>query len=534
MKPAILAVLLSVAAIFSARTRPVAIDPKLVAFYAQDQVIDVEIFASQWDDLRQQVPKGGLCVFAFTGEQYDWFHFEEVRVNGVAFHDVGAKKRAWCGSESATKPSLNLRLGKFNNGDNAARDAIGVDQLFLNNSLQDPAYVRQCLSYRLWAKAGIPSPLCNFAHVRVNNQDMGLYVNLQPMKKTFLRSHYGEELGNLYEIAGQDFEDEARNRWKASLDSMKREDDKSLNDIDGVIDALSEKSGSMEKIEKRVDLDEFFRHWAMELILSHFDGFALSNNNAYIYFAANGKMQVLPWGADNVLTRTADREARQVYNWNRLPRKLLENTAMRQRLLDSINELMRRLWDENNLQAEVDHTANAIAHLITDAEQGSFRDEIDELKENIRLRREQIASFSSVTFSEMSGVRLQNIHGNRFCLNTQILRGVWVIDVWGCGDDLDQRWDVTRVQGDYVRLRNPDSNNCVNLQINPKGPSVGSRKCNRLADQNWKVVVNSGAYLFESRKAPGKCLSLGKEDDSALAIVRNCDRNDAAQHWRRF
>jgi len=526
---------LSAFAIFSAESQAGSIDPRLAALYAQDTVIEVEIFSSEWDNLRSQDPKGGRCVFAFIGAEYDWFQFEEVRINGIGFHDVGVKKRAWCGSESKTKPSLNIKFNKFNKrqGD-VARDAIGVDNLLLNNSAQDPAYVRQCLAYRLWAKAGVPSPLCNFAHVRVNNRDMGIYVNVQHIGATFLQSQYGEELGNLYEIAADDFNDSSRDHLKASLESMKKEEDRSLNDIDGIINALADKNGSMEKIERLVDLDEFFRHWAMEIIVSHFDGFTLSNNNAYLYFPAHGKMQILPWGADNVLTRTSDREARQFYNFNLLGRKLSENTAMRQRLLNTIDEQMRLLWKENDLRAEVDHTAFAIGRFIPSGEQSDFFGEIEGLKKNIRLRREQIASFIPVAFNEMLDARLQNAKGYRFCLNTQGFDENRITNVWGCGDDPDQRWDVTYVTGDYVRLRNPGSNHCVNLEHEAAGAPVDARTCNGLADQNWKAIVNSGAYLFESQRAPGTCLSLGVEEDSSQTVIKNCDRNDPTQNWRRF
>src|SRR5215471_8206319 len=107
MKRTIFGLLLSTVALFSAQAQAAANDPKVSAFYAQDKVIEVEIFGNQWDDLRNQEPKGGRCVFDFIGKEYEWLHFDEVRINGITFHDVGVKKRAWCGSESKTKPSLN-------------------------------------------------------------------------------------------------------------------------------------------------------------------------------------------------------------------------------------------------------------------------------------------------------------------------------------------------------------------------------------------------------------------------------------------
>jgi hypothetical protein len=527
--------LLSAFVIFSVTAQTAPIDPKLTALYAQDNVIEVELFSTQWDNLRNQDPRGGRCVFGFIGPEYDWFRFEDVRINGIRFHDVGVKKRAWCGSESKTKPSLNIKFDKFDKRQgNVAVNAMGLDNLLLNNSAQDLAYVRQCMAYRLWAKAGVAAPLCNFAHVRVNNQDMGVYVNVQPMGTTLLQAHYSGELGNLYEIAADDFDDSSRDHLKASMDSLKKEEDRSLSEIKAITAALDARSGSMKEIEKLVDLDEFFDYWAMEIILSHFDGFTLSNNNAYLYFPPHGKMQILPWGADNVLTRISDRETRQIYNFNRLARKLSESTAMRQRLLDTIDHQMRLLWNEKDLREEIDHAAFVIGRFIPAREQGDFFGEIAVLKKNIHLRREQIASLILVDFNEIFNARLQNAKGYRFCLNTQVLNDNRVTNVWGCGDDPDQRWDVTYVMGDNVRLRNPALDNCVDVQRVSAGAPVDARTCNGLPNQNWKVIVNSGAYLFESQTVPGSCLSLGEEEDSGQTVIKSCDRNDPAQNWRRF
>lgn len=535
MKRIICALLISAAAGFSSNSPAAATDVKTAAFYAQGQIVEVEIFTSQWDNLKNQEPKGGLCVFGFMGEEYDWFHFEELRINGVAFQDAGAKKRAWCGSESQTKPSMHIKLDKFDSAQGkVARDSIGASNLLLNNSIQDRTYTRQCLAYQMWAKAGIASPLCNFAHVRVNGKDMGIYVNVQPMKKPFIQSHFGEEFGNLYEIAGEDFESWARDRLRASLDSMKKAEDRSLNDIDGVIDAVSDDTGSMEKIEKRVDLDQFFRYWAMEIILTHFDGFNLSNNNAYLYFPENGRMQILPWGPDTVLSRTNDREARQIYSENRLTLKLMESQAMHQRLLNTINEQVRLLWNESHLVGEVDKTVNAIERFIPGSELSGFHEDVEGLKRNVRLRRQQIESFSSAEFGEMFDVRLQNTKGKRFCLNAESSGDKTVANVWSCGDKPDQRWDVVRAEGGHVRLRNANSNTCVIVNGDKEHTEVGSRTCDQRSGQSWQAIFNRGAWLFESQTAPGKCLSLNLEADSSQTVVRKCDRNDPAQNWRHF
>ena len=81
----------------------------------------------------------------------------------------------------------------------------GVDNITLNNSVQDPSLIRQCIGYQLFTDAGYPSPQCNFAHVYVNGTDLGIYVHVEPIKRTFLRTHFDEDDGDLYEGTVSDF-----------------------------------------------------------------------------------------------------------------------------------------------------------------------------------------------------------------------------------------------------------------------------------------------------------------------------------------
>ena len=84
----------------------------------------------------------------------------------------------------------------------------------LNNSLQDPAYIKQCLGYEILTAAGVPAPRCNFAHVRVHVTDPNLptstavdslYVNVESIKEPFLGRVFGDATGRLYEGTLSDF-----------------------------------------------------------------------------------------------------------------------------------------------------------------------------------------------------------------------------------------------------------------------------------------------------------------------------------------
>ncbi|RYZ57148.1 MAG: hypothetical protein EOP07_10715, partial [Proteobacteria bacterium] len=238
--------------------------------FSESRFVDIEVTGSNWDALRNQDPKGGYCNFDYIGSRYDWFAFDEIKIDGVAFTNIGLKKKSWCGSPSRDKPGFNVKLDKYQeeNGD-IAKELLGTADLTLNNSLQDPSLLRQCFAYEIFAKAGVTTPRCNIAKIKVNGVDKGLYINLQPYKKAFFKEFHGPALGNLYEVPVSNFDLTALPKFEAELDSFKEPEDLSLNDLRSVIDLLNNNSSTLDDIRRLVDVDQFLNYWAAEVLLTH-------------------------------------------------------------------------------------------------------------------------------------------------------------------------------------------------------------------------------------------------------------------------
>ena len=362
-------------------------------FYAPNRVahVDITMGPDDWDSLRDQVPKGGPCNWEYTGPNYDWFKAAEVTVDGNVFKEVGIRKRSFCNSVSGMKPSLAIKFDKFNPSNKEVAEKIfGVEKLNLKNSIQDQSYIRQCLAYQLFRDAGIASPQCNFADVKVNGQQLGLYVNLEDMGKSFIAKHYPGKLGNLYDIKGERFEPWAYERLKGRLESFGG--DESLSDIKGVVESLqNDSSDDLQELAKHVNLDQFITFWAMEIILLHWDGFTYDTNNAYLYFADDGRMNLVPWDTDQVFQPWDINERRfTIYARNNLPAKLNGNPKYRAALHAKIRELMNTVYRENEILAKIDETITVIDSSIFVYERNEFLWEVNKLKNGIKSRRAEI------------------------------------------------------------------------------------------------------------------------------------------------
>lgn len=182
----------------------------LDSLYAIDNVLTIKITMPQtdWDAVRTEQPAGGECNFQWTGgDRYTWRKAPSVEISGTSFPaqttfaQVGVKKKSFCGSLSDDKPCLHIDFGKFSE-DNlpTIKALIGSRYLTLNNTIQDPSYIRQPLGYRLLAIAGLPNSRCNFARVFVNGtligqgvggvNSPGIFVNAEPVMPRYIERNF--------------------------------------------------------------------------------------------------------------------------------------------------------------------------------------------------------------------------------------------------------------------------------------------------------------------------------------------------------
>ena len=115
----------------------------LDSFYAIDNVLTVKITMPQadWDAVRTEQPKGGVCNFEWTGgARYTWRKATSVEISGTrfpattTFADVGVKKKSFCGSINSDKPCLHVDFGKF--GDANVPGDRGPDRVPLRDTQQ--------------------------------------------------------------------------------------------------------------------------------------------------------------------------------------------------------------------------------------------------------------------------------------------------------------------------------------------------------------------------------------------------------------
>jgi len=172
----------------------------------------------------------------------------------------------------------------------------GYSKLSLNNSVQDPTFLCEALCREMYEAAGVPVPRVDFATVLINGVDKGLYVLAEGYNKDFLRRYFRNVEGNLYD--GGFVRDIHPDMQVNSGDF--RED---RSDLEGLLaaSAVPKAPERWVRLGQVLDLDRFITLLALEVLMCHWDGYALNRNNYRLFHdRETDRMIFMPHGLDQM------------------------------------------------------------------------------------------------------------------------------------------------------------------------------------------------------------------------------------------
>jgi len=186
------------------------------------------------------------------------------------------------------KASFAVKFDEFVEG----QEYSGLTKLMFNNAVQDPTYMVEWLATGLFRDAGQPAARVTHARVQLNGRDLGLYVVIEAMNKRFLKQHFSNAKGNLYEAYLQDIDVPLEQDNGEATDQ---------SDVRALLAACSnpDPAQRFKSVSKVLDVDKFMSFAAMEVLVGHWDGYTIHTNNYRLYHdPASDKMVFITHGLD--------------------------------------------------------------------------------------------------------------------------------------------------------------------------------------------------------------------------------------------
>ncbi len=341
-------------------------------------MVEVTMDPADFEIMRNQTKgSGSSCQPGPATNNYTYFP-ASITVDGETVDNVGVRNKGG-GSRLVEKPSIKVKFSEYVQGQRYK----GMKRMTFNNtSKTDPAYVKQCLGYKLFAAAGVPAPRCNFAKISVNGEDFGIYTHIENIKKPFLARHFADNQGNLYEATGSDF----RPEWVDRFELKTNKTTPNRADLDALSIALEAGDSSLlAQLAPLVDVDSVINFWAMEVLLHHTDSFSGLSNNFYVYNdPSTGMFNLIPWGIDNTFKEVG---GRNFCKTTMLPYRLSKLPSTWAAFEAKIAELLATVWNTDELLSEIDRIEALISPGIKAGTRGRFAEELVLVREFVSNRK---------------------------------------------------------------------------------------------------------------------------------------------------
>ena len=184
----------------------------------------------------------------------------------------------------------------------------------------------------------------------MNDEDLGVYVNVETVKEPFLARNYPTATGKLWEGTGSDF---WPGHWSGTFEPETDAAEEDRSQLDATATALSTLSGDalLDALAPLVDVDQVIHYWAVESVVSHHDGYHENGNNFCVYIDDEiGRIQLFPWDTDFDYAPVGS----SIFLANTsLPRELYNIPETRAQFLAEVESLLDT-WESSEQLAEIE------------------------------------------------------------------------------------------------------------------------------------------------------------------------------------
>jgi len=294
-----------------------------------------------------EIPPEGMAVL----REYHWRRNGEdspredvratVREGGQVYTNVAIHLKGSAGSFrpiDSDKPAFTLNFDKFAEG----QRFHGLQKIHLNNSVQDSSYVSEQICRELMLKAGVPTPRAGHALVELNGGDSQLYVLVEGWNKQFLKRHFKNTRGNLYDGgAAKDV------TYPIEATSGEHPEDRSR--LDALVAAAQETNGAarLASLDKVLDVDKFLTFVAMEVMMGHWDGYTMNRNNYRVFHdRESDRMVFMPHGMDQMfgVWRSSPTSTITPMMKGVVAKAVFQSPEIRRRYLDRVAALLTNVF----------------------------------------------------------------------------------------------------------------------------------------------------------------------------------------------
>jgi RNA polymerase sigma factor (sigma-70 family) len=321
------------------------------------------------------------------GFEFDWTH-ASFEFGGVAFTNVATRVKGNARSLYEPTRAYKVDLNKF------ARDQklAGLDELVFNSLVWDYSCLAEALGYEFFREAGVPAPRTAYAWLSASvttqweRKPLGLYLMVEAVNNKFAAERFGSKATPVFKPVTYNLFEHLGNEWSAyaPIYDLKTkatpEQQRRVIDFAQLVSSATDAEFAV-RVGDFLDLDEFARFLAGQVLLPNYDGILTDGQNFYMYLdPRSNKFGFIPWDLDAAwgnfwIASRAEQERASIWHpWvgkNRFIERVMAVEEFRRIYRSHLEDFVARLYVPERLHRRIDEIAAVIRDPI--AAQSAFR-----------------------------------------------------------------------------------------------------------------------------------------------------------------
>ncbi len=228
------------------------------------------------------------------------YRMASVVIDGELIDSVGIRQKGFAshfGAPESDKKSLKIDFNHFVGG----KKYDGLKKINMNNGFGDPALQRDKLCYDILNNSGVNAPRTSYAKVFLNDQYWGVYVLVEQIDRTFLKSNFSNSAGNLFKNIGNSELDWLGSNPSAYQEIFELKTDLkpgAWEDFVNLMSVINQSSDAefSSAIKEVFNVDLYLKVLAVDVATGNWDSYIEHGRNFYLYQdSSSGKFNWIPW-----------------------------------------------------------------------------------------------------------------------------------------------------------------------------------------------------------------------------------------------
>lgn len=214
--------------------------------------------------------------------------FNGVTLDSVAIRTKGGSSLSSVANSSSDRYSFKVDINEYVSG----QKFFGLKKFTLQNSFNDPSYMREVIAYDLMDEMGVPTPEHAYVNFYVNGELFGLYLMVEAIDGEFLEKHFANSNGDLYKPDGTGSDllwlgDDIQSYTDINLQT--NEDTTDNGAFINFVESLDDGETSA------IEVDTLLRYMSVSTSFSNLDSYHGTLAHNYYIYDDDGVFSILPW-----------------------------------------------------------------------------------------------------------------------------------------------------------------------------------------------------------------------------------------------